>query len=232
MLVVGMLFIVGLVGWNGGAQNIVGMMGSFLAQLFGLAAWLVPVVMIAGASVLLIGAKLDAKWLSPLVPAGSIILLLGVIGFLHLFTNGQRAADLGQGGGYLGLALSTFLSDYLTKLGAAVVLMALIVLGIMLAFGLSLAQVVRGVGRPTVAATRLAGQAIDKARGEVSQLLKERAGASSGGREPVRINGVFASKRPYLGKRASASRCLMPPCRWWACGASWRRRSSTGRKRG
>jgi S-DNA-T family DNA segregation ATPase FtsK/SpoIIIE len=189
MLVVGMLFIVGLVGWNGGAQNIVGIMGSFLAQLFGLAAWLVPVVMIAGASVLLIGAKLDAKWLSPLVPAGSIILLLGVIGFLHLFTNGQRAADLGQGGGYLGLALSTFLSDYLTKLGAAVVLIALIVLGIMLAFGLSLAQVVRGVGRPTLAASRLAGQAIDKARGEVSQLLKERAGASSGSREPVLING-------------------------------------------
>ena len=97
MLVVGVLFIVGLVGWNGGAQNIVGIMGSFLAQLFGLAAWLVPIVMIAGACVLLIGAKLDAKWLSPLVPAGSVILLLGVMGFLHLFTNGQRAADLGQG---------------------------------------------------------------------------------------------------------------------------------------
>jgi S-DNA-T family DNA segregation ATPase FtsK/SpoIIIE len=189
MLVVGMLFIVGLVGWNGGAQNIVGAMGSFLAQLFGLSAWLVPVVMVAGACVLLIGAKLDAKWLSPLVPAGSIILLLGVMGFLHLFTNGQRAADLGQGGGYLGLALSTFLSDYLTKLGAMVVLLAFIVLGVMLAFGLSLAQVVRGVGRPTLAASRAAGQALDRVRGEVSQMLKERSGQGGRSHESVRING-------------------------------------------
>ena len=189
MLVVGMLFIVGLVGWNGGAQNIVGAMGSFLAQLFGLAAWLVPLVMIAGATVLLMGAKLDAKWLSPLVPAGSIILLLGVMGFLHIFTNGQRAADLGQGGGYLGLALSTFLSDYLTKLGAMVVLLALIVLGVMLAFGLSLVQVVRGVGRPTLAASRAAAHALTQVRGEVSTLLKTRSAQGAQGREPVRING-------------------------------------------
>ena len=189
MLVVGVLFIVGLVGWNGGAQNIVGVMGSFLAQLFGLAAWLVPFVMIAGACVLLIGAKLDVKWLSPLVPAGSVILLLGVMGFLQLFTNGQRAADLGQGGGYLGLALSTFFSEYLTKIGAAVVLLAFIVLGVMLAFGLSLAQVVRGLGKPTLAAGRLAGQALDKAKGEVSLLLKERQAQQAGNREPVLING-------------------------------------------
>src|SRR5262245_36040318 len=45
MLVGAALFGLGLVSWSGGKQGIVGYMGGFLAQMFGVAAWLVPLGM-------------------------------------------------------------------------------------------------------------------------------------------------------------------------------------------
>ncbi len=189
MLVLAALFMLGLMTWSGGGQGVVGVMGGVLAQLFGVAAWLVPVALVAGATVLLFGARSDARWLSPVVPLGLILLLLGVMGFTHLFANGQVAADKGQGGGYVGLAVSSFLSDYLTGTGAGVVLLALILGGFMLAFGVSLVQIVRGVGRPTITASRFAGKAITEASFEVSRLLKERQSQPNIKHEPVRING-------------------------------------------
>lgn len=193
LLVVAALFAVGLFTWSGGGQGIVGVSGALLAQLFGVAAWLVPVACALGAAVLLLGSKSDARWLSPVVPIGLSLMLLGLMGFLHLFTNGQRAADLGQGGGYVGLALSTILADYLTKVGAGVVLLAVALIGFMLAFGVSLSQLVRGVGQPTLAAGRITGKALNEASSEVSRLIKGKSGASSNRMsEPVRINGQIA----------------------------------------
>jgi S-DNA-T family DNA segregation ATPase FtsK/SpoIIIE len=200
MLAVAGLFVVGLLSWSGGGQGIVGVMGGVAAQLFGVLAWVVPVALAAGAAVLLLGARSDARWLSPLMPLGLSIMLLGLMGFAHLLTNGQVAADNGQGGGYVGLAISTLLSDFLTSAGAGVVLAALTIVGFMLAFGVSLAQVVRGIGRPTVAAGRLTGKAIGEASTQASRILNERQAKSkiqnpkskmdSG---PVRINGLDTS---------------------------------------
>lgn len=196
MLVVAVLFAVGLWSWSSGGRGIVGASGALLAQLFGVAAWLVPVAFALGAAVLLVGAKSDARWLSPIVPIGLSLMLVALMGFLHLFTNGQLAADRGQGGGYVGLALSTLLSDYLTKVGAGVVLLAVVLVGFMLAFGVSLSQLVRSVGRPTVAAGKLTGKALNEVGNEVSRLLKEKSeGRSKSGEseaEPVRINGKVA----------------------------------------
>jgi S-DNA-T family DNA segregation ATPase FtsK/SpoIIIE len=182
MLVVAALFVVGLMTWLGGSENsIVGVAGGVMAQLFGVAAWLVPVALASGA-LLLFWARDSAQGLSPLVPIGLSLMLLGLMGFAHLFTSGQSAADAGQGGGYIGLALSTILSDYLTPSGAGVVLLAVMLAGFMLAFGVSLAQVVRGVGQPTMAAGRFAGS-------HVTRLLQGREASRQVSRGPVRING-------------------------------------------
>ena len=189
LLVVAALFVLGLLTWSGGSTSIVGVAGGVLAQLFGVAAWLVPLAMALGAVVLLFGARAGERWTSAAVPVGLVMLLLGTMGFLHLFANGQRAADLGQGGGYVGLALSTFLSDYLTAPGAGVVLFALAVAGFMLAFGVSLAQLVRGVGTPAVAVGRYAGHAVADAGSQVSRIIRDRRAASAPSRVPVRING-------------------------------------------
>ncbi|HYP41096.1 MAG TPA: DNA translocase FtsK 4TM domain-containing protein [Chloroflexia bacterium] len=200
MLAVAGLFVVGLLSWSSGGEGIVGVMGGVVAQLFGVLAWLVPVALAAGAVVLLLGARSDARWLSPLMPLGLSIMLLGLMGFAHLFTNGQVAADGGQGGGYVGLAISTLLSEYLTRAGAGVVLAALTLIGFMLAFGVSLAQVVRGIGRPTVAAGRLTSKAIGEASTQASRFLNERQARSKiqSPRSkmdpgPVRINGLDTS---------------------------------------
>jgi S-DNA-T family DNA segregation ATPase FtsK/SpoIIIE len=196
MLVAAALFTLGLFTWSGGTSSgVVGVMGGVLAQLFGLVAWLVPLALLAGAVVLVLGARSDARWLSPTVPLGLTLLLLGAMGFIHLFTSGQPAADAGQGGGYVGLALSAFLSDYLTRLGAGVVLLALVLLGFMLAFGLSLAQVVRGVGEPTIAAGRFSARAAVEANQELARLVADwrarpRVQGPRSKAESVLVNGL------------------------------------------
>ncbi|MFL5732772.1 MAG: DNA translocase FtsK [Chloroflexia bacterium] len=189
LLVAAGLFVLGLLSWRAGGQGIVGYMGGFLAQMFGVAAWLVPAALAVVALVLFTGARRDPRWLSPLVPLGLILLLLGSMGFIHLFTNGQPAAEVGQGGGYLGLLLSSFLSDYLTRAGAGFVLFTVALSGFMLAFGVSLAQVVRGVGRPALAAGRLAGRGLRQAGSEVTRLMLENEARRQATPEPVRING-------------------------------------------
>ena len=193
LLVLAALSAVGLVAWLGGNEGGLAIVGGVLAELFGVVAWLVPVSIGAGALMMLVGAKAGSRWTSPLVPFGIALMLLGAMGFLHLFTNGQAAADAGQGGGYLGLALSTLLSDYLTRLGAGVVLLAVATLGFMLAFSVSLGQLIRGVGKPTMAAGKFAGKTLGGAGSEVSRLLRERsAGTTRLDRGSVRINGQLA----------------------------------------
>jgi S-DNA-T family DNA segregation ATPase FtsK/SpoIIIE len=128
-----------------------------------------------------------SRWGSPAVPVGLTLLLLGAMGFIHLFSAGQSAADLGQGGGYVGLAISTFLSDYLTPIGAGIVLLAVTLIGFMLGFGVSLAALVHGVGQPTIAAGRYAGKALGGARVRLQNSQVSRS--ERAGREPVRING-------------------------------------------
>ena len=189
MFVVAALFVVGLLTWSSGSQSIVGVAGGVLARLFGVAAWLVPVALIGAAGLLLVGARSHeaSRWASPAVPVGLALLLLGAMGLIHLFAAGQPAAELGQGGGYVGLAISTFLSDYLTPFGAGIVLAAVTLVGFMLAFGVSLAVLLRSVGQPTVAAGRFAGQALGGARVRLSQGRQAQGAGQV--REPVRING-------------------------------------------
>ena len=192
MLVLAALCVVGLLSWLSGNAGVLSVVGGVLAELFGVVAWLVPVSVGLGAVLLLVGAKANSRWNSPLVPFGLTLMLLGAMGFIHLFANGQAAADAGQGGGYLGLAISTLLSDYLTRVGAGVVLVAVATLGFMLAFGVSLGQLIRGVGKPTVKAGRFAGKTLGRAGSQVSRLLRERSASRATGPGSVRINGQLS----------------------------------------
>src|SRR5438552_3090024 len=77
----------GLLSWRAGGQGVVVYMGAFLAQMFGMAAWLVPGALGLVAFVLFLGARprtsnsrgeqrATPRWLSPLVPLGLALLLL------------------------------------------------------------------------------------------------------------------------------------------------------------
>lgn len=208
MLVVAALFTVGLLTWSGGGGGVAGIMGGALAQLFGVAAWLVPGLLAAGAVALLFGQRSAARLLSPTLPLGLTLLLLGAMGFFHLFANGQLAADKGQGGGYVGLAISSFLSDYFTGAGAGIILLALILVGFMLAFGLSLARLARGIVLPIIVAARLIAHAFNRSRSMWELLV----GATSGPPKskvnpaPVRLNG-----HPILEDTAALSPLDLQP---------------------
>ena len=211
MLVLAALSVVGLFAWLGGNAGVLAVVGGVLAELFGVVAWLVPVSLGLGAVLLLIGAKAGSRWTSPLVPFGVMLMLLGAMGFLHLFANGQAAAEAGQGGGYLGLAISTLLSDYLTRIGAGVVLLAIATLGFMLAFGVSLGQLIRGVGKPTLTAGRFAGKTLGGAGSRVSRLLRERSAGRSSGPGPVRINGQLAIEDEGLSAQDDVDEAATTP---------------------
>ncbi len=195
LFLLAVLCAVGLYTWSGGGKGVLAVTGGVLAELFGMVAWLVPLALAAGAVMLLVGAKSGGRWSSPLVPLGITLMLLGFMGFVHLFANGQPAADAGRGGGYIGLALSTILSDYLTKIGAGAVLLVIAIIGFMLAFGVSIGQLIRGIGRPTVAVGRIAGEALGDAGQGMSRLLKEQSEKRGGAdRGPVRINGALPAE--------------------------------------
>src|SRR5438477_3389450 len=54
LLVGAALFALGLLSWSGGRQGVVGYMGGFLAQMFGVTAWLVPAALVMAAAVLFV----------------------------------------------------------------------------------------------------------------------------------------------------------------------------------
>ncbi|MDQ6694192.1 MAG: DNA translocase FtsK [Chloroflexota bacterium] len=192
LLVIAALFGVGLFSWSSGGHGVLALMGGVIAQLFGLSAWLVPIALALAALVLLVGVKGYAHLISPAVPVGAFLMLLGFMAFSHLFTNGQAAAELGRGGGYIGLAISTLLSDYLTKWGAGIVLLGLLLVGFMLAFGVSLGQVIRGVGRPAMSFAHRAGDMLGEVRSHLSTLIAGKADDKTSSHGPVRINGELA----------------------------------------
>src|SRR3954470_16985456 len=120
VLVVAALSFLGLFTWSSGKQGIVGTAGEVLAQLFGVVAWLVPVSLVVagagllvgqragarwgaaglargGGAVLLLGQRSGPRWTSLALPVGLGLMLLSLMGFLHLFTSGQPAAEAGQG---------------------------------------------------------------------------------------------------------------------------------------
>ena len=189
ILVIAALCMLGLFTWSSGRQGVVATAGAVLAQLFGVVAWLVPVSLMCAGVILLLGAKARARWTSLALPFGLALMLLSLMGFIHLFTSGQPAADAGQGGGYVGLAISTLLSNYLTRPGAAVVLFALSLAGFIVAFGISLGELARGVGRPLLTVGRFSGKALGEASAEISRLRQLREDRSSSGHQPVRLNG-------------------------------------------
>ena len=157
---------VGLLSWSSGQQGVVGLAGGLLARMFGVAAWLVPAALAVGAAILVFGSASASasasggRWASPTLPIGLLALLTGLIGLAQILAGANaQTARAGQGGGYVGLFLFTFLAEYLTPVGAGIVLAALALAGFMLAFGVSLARLIHATAQPVRAIVRVAGVA-------------------------------------------------------------------------
>lgn len=129
------IFLLGFIG-NGGS------LGSGLNKLagmvFGWGKWLAPFVFIA-AGVVLLFRKETLFYVSKLLGLGSAFLSL--LGFFHIFfSSGEMLsiAKTGSGGGFLGYAISIVLIKLTGKIGGGVILFALLLVGLIVAFNFSI----------------------------------------------------------------------------------------------
>lgn len=104
--------------------------------------WLFPVFLILGGIILLFKGK-ASFYISKLL--GLFIILLGITGLFHWFGDLEKmkeVATLGQGGGYIGFAVSYVSVKFLGVAGGFVIILALLLIGIIISFELTLHKVI------------------------------------------------------------------------------------------
>jgi S-DNA-T family DNA segregation ATPase FtsK/SpoIIIE len=119
----------------GGLLN--GYVDGFLRPLFGQGAWLLGVLLIVAGVLVERAPSVDYSWIT--VALGGLIVFVGGQGLIHLFSGkGSSGSDLEQGGGALGQALASVLSDLVSPVGAFVVLVGIVLVGLLLLFNITL----------------------------------------------------------------------------------------------
>ncbi len=128
--------------------GLIGGVGDGLQAVFGVAAWVVPLALIAAAAMLFIAGwrKIDRlRWEMPL---GLLLMLCAIVGLIHLPTADKlTAAEEHLGGGYVGYYISSMVSTIAGNAGGAVILLALALVGCMLAFHISLGEIAKLLGQ-------------------------------------------------------------------------------------
>ncbi len=120
---------------GGGILN--GYVDGFLRPLFGQGAWLLGILLIVAGVLVERAPSVDYSWIT--VALGGLIVFIGGQGLIHLFSGkGGSESDLEQGGGALGQALASTLSDLVSPVGAFVILLGIVLVGILLLFNITL----------------------------------------------------------------------------------------------
>jgi DNA segregation ATPase FtsK/SpoIIIE, S-DNA-T family len=107
-----------------------------LRPAFGQGAWLLAVLLIVAGAFVERAPKVGPGW--GITAVGGLVVFLGGLGLIHLvWGEGSRPAALREGGGALGHALSSTLSDLVSPPGAFVVLLGLVLAGLILVTALT-----------------------------------------------------------------------------------------------
>jgi len=141
LLVVGLVTLLSVI--PGERGSVMGPWIALLRQAVGWAVWLMPLVFL-GLGVWLIrlglGRNSAAEW-EELV--GALILFVFGLALLHLLVGGDEPGALaaeGNGGGYLGYAISRLLVSWFGTLAAAIILVTLLVVGLIIILPMSLSE--------------------------------------------------------------------------------------------
>jgi S-DNA-T family DNA segregation ATPase FtsK/SpoIIIE len=154
LLAAGAITLIALFLPGGGILN--GYVDGFLRPLFGQGAWLLAVLLLVAGVLVERAPNVDYSWVT--VALGGLIVFVGGQGLIHLFSGkGASSADLEQGGGALGQVLSSTLSDLLSPVGAFVVLITIVLVGILLLFNITLVAFVTPIATYGRAAAGAAG---------------------------------------------------------------------------
>jgi S-DNA-T family DNA segregation ATPase FtsK/SpoIIIE len=139
LLAAGAITLIALFLPGGGILN--GYVDGFLRPLFGQGAWLLGVLLLVAGVLVERAPSVDYSWIT--VALGGLIVFIGGQGLIHLFSGkGASESDLEQGGGALGQALASTLSDLVSPIGAFVVLVGIVLVGILLLFNITLVSFV------------------------------------------------------------------------------------------
>lgn len=135
LLVAGAITLIGLFLPEAGFLNSI--VDDFLRPLFGQGAWLLGVLLLVAGVLVERAPSVDSGWIT--VAIGGLIVFVGGQGLIHLISGkGGSVLDLEQGGGALGQALASTLSDLVSPVGALVVLLGIVLVGILLLFNITL----------------------------------------------------------------------------------------------
>jgi S-DNA-T family DNA segregation ATPase FtsK/SpoIIIE len=142
--------------------------------------------LLAGFAVMLWMKTMPAeRWMAA---SGAALVALALLGMFHLAVGaGAEAVETGQGGGVLGLAMSSVISTAVGDVGAWIVLVLLAVVGLLLYFNMTIGDLIAGyladrderVAREAEAARRAAGRrprAVPEPPGVASTEMEARPG--------------------------------------------------------
>jgi len=136
------LALVILLGFFGKAGMVGTKLGDLIGLMVGWAKWTFPLFLILGGVVFLFRGK-PSFYISKMV--GLTAILFGITGLLHWFSDLEKmkeVASLGQGGGYIGLAIAYLSVNFLGVAGGFVVILALLLVGIIISFELTFHKVI------------------------------------------------------------------------------------------
>ena len=127
-----------ILGFFGAAGSFGNFLNKIISYTIGWVKFIFPISLIFAGIVLLLRRE-TAFYVTKFIGLG--ISLLAFTGIFHWFyKNGEmlKMASQGKGGGYVGYGLSYFLEKYLGSAGSLVILLALLLLGVILAFNFSI----------------------------------------------------------------------------------------------
>ncbi|HAI74002.1 MAG TPA: cell division protein FtsK [Candidatus Moranbacteria bacterium] len=130
----------GFFGYSGMAGK---SLNNLSAQAVGWAKFILPLFLIIAGAVLLF-KKETLFYVTKLV--GLAVIFVSMTGFFHWFFKASEMREMaaqGKGGGYVGYAAAYFLAKYLGNAGSLVVILALFLLGIIVAFEFSIVNFLR-----------------------------------------------------------------------------------------
>lgn len=121
-------------------NNQLGSVGDFLSKilihLFGVGAYVMPAVFVLLALAFFASRTIKLDYTRVL---GICLLIIGLMGFVHTFLpEDQFLSASDKGGGYIGFSASIIFVAYLKVIGARIVLFAIFLIGLLLAFPVSI----------------------------------------------------------------------------------------------
>jgi len=135
LIVFGLIFFFGLFAQKG----IIADAGLAVRRIFGLASYLIPFLVAFIGLTFLIEGLAKREFINQVKLLGGILSIFAFVNLVQLLDpNPRQLAEQGGGGGYVGYYLTSFLAGLLQGIGAFLLLAALFIIGLIIAFNISL----------------------------------------------------------------------------------------------